>query len=51
MQKMQQDLKDENNEGIIGLPLIGCGLGGGDWEVVSKIINEVFTNEVHIYVL
>lgn len=51
MQKMQQDLKDENNEGIIGLPLIGCGLGGGDWEVVSKIINEVFTNEVHIYAL
>ena len=51
MQKMQQQLKNENDEGIIGLPLIGCGLGGGDWEVVSKIINEVFTNEVHIYVL
>lgn len=51
MQKMQQQLKDENDEGIIGLPLIGCGLGGGDWEVVSEIINEVFTNEVHIYVL
>ena len=51
MQKMQQQLKDESNESIIGLPLIGCGLGGGDWEVVSKIINEVFTNEVHIYVL
>jgi O-acetyl-ADP-ribose deacetylase (regulator of RNase III) len=51
MQKMQQQLKDESNEGIIGLPLIGCGLGGGDWEVVSEIINEAFTNEVHIYVL
>jgi len=51
MQKMQQQLKDECDEGIIGLPLIGCGLGGGDWEVVSKIINEVFSNEVHIYVL
>jgi O-acetyl-ADP-ribose deacetylase (regulator of RNase III) len=51
MQKMQQQLKNENDEGIIGLPLIGCGLGGGDWEVVSEIINEVFTNEVHIYVL
>lgn len=51
MQKMQQQLKDECDEGIIGLPLIGCGLGGGDWEVVSKIINEVFTNEVHIYAL
>ena len=51
MQKMQQQLKNENDEGIIGMPLIGCGLGGGDWEVVSKIINEVFSNEVHIYVL
>tara|TARA_R110002033_G_scaffold10739_1_gene34666 strand:+ start:104 stop:604 length:501 start_codon:yes stop_codon:yes gene_type:complete len=24
---------------IIGLPLIGCGIGGGNWEYVKKIIN------------
>lgn len=24
----------------IGLPLIGCGLGGGDWETVKKIIRD-----------
>lgn len=24
----------------IGLPLIGCGIGGGDWEEVKKIIQE-----------
>lgn len=24
----------------IGLPLIGCGLAGGDWEVVKKIVEE-----------
>lgn len=24
----------------IGLPLIGCGIAGGDWEIVSKIIEE-----------
>lgn len=24
----------------IGLPLIGCGLAGGDWNVVSKIVQE-----------
>ena len=23
---------------------VGCGLGGGDWEIVLKIINEVFEN-------
>lgn len=24
----------------IGIPLIGCGLAGGDWEVVKRIIEE-----------
>lgn len=24
----------------IGLPKLGCGLGGGSWEIVSKIIEE-----------
>ena len=24
----------------IGLPLIGCGLGGGDWNIVNKIIKK-----------
>lgn len=26
----------------IGLPKIGSGLGGGDWKVISKIIEDVF---------
>lgn len=26
--------------GVIGLPFIGCGLAGGDWSIVSKIITE-----------
>jgi O-acetyl-ADP-ribose deacetylase (regulator of RNase III) len=25
---------------IVALPKIGCGLGGGDWYIVSKIIEE-----------
>lgn len=29
----------------IGFPLIGCGLGGGDWEVVEQIINEELYGE------
>lgn len=28
----------------IGLPKIGCGLAGGDWDKVSKIIEEELTN-------
>lgn len=24
----------------IGIPLIGCGLAGGDWNIVEKLINE-----------
>jgi O-acetyl-ADP-ribose deacetylase (regulator of RNase III) len=25
---------------IVGIPKIGCGLAGGDWETVEEIINE-----------
>ena len=36
----------------IGFPKIGCGLGGGDWEIVSKMIEFVFAGyEVTIYEL
>jgi O-acetyl-ADP-ribose deacetylase (regulator of RNase III) len=36
----------------VGLPLIGCGLAGGDWEVVSKIIEEELEGfDVTIYEL
>jgi len=38
--------------GDIAMPKIGCGLGGGDWKVVSKIIEEVFNDrDVYIYEL
>lgn len=35
----------------IGFPyLIGCGLAGGDWKVVEKMIDDVFTNrDVYLY--
>lgn len=36
----------------IGLPKLGCGLAGGDWEVVKEIIKGVFNetdHEVTIY--
>lgn len=34
----------------IGLPKLGCGLGGGDWNIVSKIIEEELNGfDVTIY--
>lgn len=36
----------------IGMPYhIGCGYGGGDWEVVEKIIYEVFEESKEIKVI
>lgn len=36
----------------VGLPKIGCGLGGGDWGIVSNIIEEELRNfDVTIYVI
>jgi len=36
--------------GTIGMPKVGCGLGGGDWTIVEKIIDTEFKNrEVTIY--
>lgn len=29
---------------IIGIPLIGCGIGGLDWNVVKNIINDTSSN-------
>ncbi len=34
----------------IGYPRIGAGLGGGDWDVISKIISEELRGEDHTLV-
>jgi len=34
----------------IGYPKIGAGLAGGDWKLISKIIDEELTNEDHTLV-
>lgn len=38
---------------VISFPLIGCGLAGGDWNIVSKIIEEEISDEFEkrLYVL
>ena len=46
--------QNESGEWCIGLPLLGCGLGGGDWKIVEQIIIEELVNNNHdvtIYVL
>jgi O-acetyl-ADP-ribose deacetylase (regulator of RNase III) len=34
------EIKNAFNDLKIGYPLIGAGLAGGDWNIISKIINE-----------
>lgn len=41
---------DEYYEGNVGIPLIGCGLAGGDWSKVKEIINRV-TPDLNIFVV
>lgn len=48
-----EKLKDyaQGNNKSVALPFgIGCGLAGGDWETVYKMIDEVFVDyEVTLY--
>lgn len=38
---------------VIAIPRIGCGLAGGNWDIVKEIINEVTGDrlDVHVYYL
>lgn len=31
---------------VVNFPLLGAGLGGGDWEIISTIINRTLGDEV-----
>ncbi|MCB9223339.1 MAG: macro domain-containing protein [Crocinitomicaceae bacterium] len=35
----------------IGYPKIGAGLGGGDWKIISKIIDEELIGEDHTLII
>ena len=51
--RIRHDLISNNEPSLkIGFPLIGCGLAGGDWSVVSQIIETIFEDhDVTIYKL
>lgn len=52
MNDMARVLRTVNFNGKIGLPKIGCGTAGGNWSIVSMIIEEVLSDwEVIIYEL
>lgn len=41
-----------DEEDTIGLPKLGCGLGGGEWNIVEKIIEETLSGlNVTVYEL
>lgn len=40
--KLNVDIKESlDYDASIGIPMIGAGLAGGDWEIIKSIINEV----------
>lgn len=52
MSLMLAGVDDEDGTIKIGLPKIGAGLGGGDWRIISQIIEEELQDfDVTIYVL
>ena len=46
MRKIKQDFSGKR----IGYPMIGGGLAGGDWNIISVIINEELAGEDHTLV-
>lgn len=52
LQSMKQDLKSRNlYDRTIGFPKLGAGIGGGNWDEISSIIEEVFNDrDVKVYV-
>lgn len=50
LEQMSRMLYAKRDEVKIGLPRIGCGLGGGSWVIVSQIIEEELSDfDVTIY--
>ena len=46
MRKIKQDFSGKR----IGYSMIGAGLAGGDWNIISVVINEELAGEDHTLV-
>ena len=44
------ELKKRLHNKSIAIPKIGCGLAGGNWEIVSRIIDDAVGNNLDVYV-
>ena len=44
------EIKSQYSGKRIGYPLIGAGLAGGDWNIISAIIEKALSNENHTLV-
>jgi O-acetyl-ADP-ribose deacetylase (regulator of RNase III) len=51
LRKCFQNIKQSFSGKRIGYPKIGAGLAGGDWNIISKIIDEELKDEDHTLVL
>jgi O-acetyl-ADP-ribose deacetylase (regulator of RNase III) len=50
--RLLNDNPDVRKEKIVAMPMIGAGLGGGDWPVISAIIeNEAKNFQPVVYIL
>lgn len=45
LERLKKVLDQKNQKFILGFPQIGCGLAGGDWNVVKPMITSVFGND------
>jgi O-acetyl-ADP-ribose deacetylase (regulator of RNase III) len=50
LEKCFQKVVDDGTIKELAIPKIGCGLAGGDWDKVKKIINKVTGDDVSIVV-
>lgn len=48
MVKIIQKGESQNTPNIIHVPKIGCGLAGGDWEEVKKIIKKTIPSDFEV---
>ena len=50
IRKVFREIKRKYSGQRVGYPLIGAGLAGGDWKVISQIIDEELLGENHTLV-
>lgn len=52
LEKGFKQLKIDRPKVDLAMPKIGCGLGGGDWNIVSQLIVDIFDDRtVYVYEL